>query len=167
MYWHVLISIRHILNSININLINYFMRCETFFVEHILFMQYLHFLDVVWISYKHIRLYRFHRIPLLCDHRELACTPKDPPRRFIWKNESTKLFSYIRTSIVFRQNSLNTYCWRTVWKPHMCFYILIKWIMWIECMFGGLRLGRLGKPLGGSWGNWVACNHLPGLQDIE
>ena len=26
-------------------------------------------------------LYKFHEISLLCDHQELACTPKDPPRR--------------------------------------------------------------------------------------
>ena len=25
--------------------------------------------------------YKFHKISLLCDHQELACTPKDPPRR--------------------------------------------------------------------------------------
>ena len=25
--------------------------------------------------------YKFHQIPLLCDHHELARTPKDPPRR--------------------------------------------------------------------------------------
>ena len=25
--------------------------------------------------------YKFHQISLLCDHQELACTPKDPHRR--------------------------------------------------------------------------------------
>ena len=33
-------------------------------------------------------------------------------------------------------------------------------IIWIECMLGELRLGRLGEPLGGDWGNpraWFAC----------
>ena len=52
-----------------------------FFFEHRIFMRFLDFLDVVRILYKHVRFYQFHQIPLLCDHQELACTPKDPPRR--------------------------------------------------------------------------------------
>ena len=39
-----------------------------------------YFLDDVRILYKQVS-YQFHRTPLLCGHRELACTPKDPPRR--------------------------------------------------------------------------------------
>ena len=49
---------------------------------------FLNFLDVVRILCKHVKLYQFHQIPLLCDHQELACTPKDPPRRVDMKEMS-------------------------------------------------------------------------------
>ena len=41
----------------------------------------LDFLDVVGILYKHVRSYQFHQISFLCEHHDLACTLKDPPRR--------------------------------------------------------------------------------------
>ena len=43
------------------------------------------FLDVVRILYTHVRFYQVHQMPQLCDHQELACTPKHPPRRVIAK----------------------------------------------------------------------------------
>ena len=55
------------------------------------------FWDVVGILYKHVRFYRFHQIPFLCDHHELACTAKDPPRR-VDMNESSLIF-FIRKFI--------------------------------------------------------------------
>ena len=39
------------------------------------------FVDVAGILYTHIRFYHFHQNTLLCDDQELACTPKDSPRR--------------------------------------------------------------------------------------
>ena len=44
-------------------------------------LTFLDFLDDVGIAYILERLYRIHQIQLLGDHQELACTPKDPPRR--------------------------------------------------------------------------------------
>ena len=58
-------------------------------------MRFLDFLDVVGILYKHVKYFQFHQIALLCDHQELACTSKDPPRRVDMKEMS--LFSFIRT----------------------------------------------------------------------
>ena len=37
------------------------------------------FVADVGIAYILERLYRIHQIQLLCDHQELAYTPKDPP----------------------------------------------------------------------------------------
>ena len=54
----------------------------------VVFISLLDFLDADRILYKHVRFYRFHQIPLLCDHQELACTPKDPRRRVDMKEMS-------------------------------------------------------------------------------
>ena len=43
------------------------------------------FLDFVGILYKHVGFHEFHQIQFLCDHQELACTPKDPPQRLDMK----------------------------------------------------------------------------------
>ena len=43
----------------------------------------------VWMLLEYdTRFYRFHEIALLCDHQELACTSKDPPRRVDMKDMS-------------------------------------------------------------------------------
>ena len=75
-----------------------------------------------------------------CAHVRL-CFPCITSKRVCWG----KLLSY-------RQNRLKTYSCGTVWKSHMCSYILITWIIWIECLLGELRLGRLEGALGGDWG---------------
>ena len=46
------------------------------------------FVADVGIAYILERLYRIHQIRLLCDHQELACTPKDPPWRVSMKEMS-------------------------------------------------------------------------------
>ena len=46
----------------------------------------------VRILYRHIGFYKFHQISFLCDHQELACTPKDPPRRVDMKEISLICF---------------------------------------------------------------------------
>ena len=49
-----------------------------------IFMFCFFYVAIFWISWMLLeydtRFYRFHEIQLLCDHQELACTPKDPPR---------------------------------------------------------------------------------------
>ena len=65
------------------------------------------FLDDVGIAYKHKRFYRNHQLQVLCDHQELAYTPKDPP----WRVSMTEMS--------FRNTYGNIY-WvidKTVWKP--------------------------------------------------
>ena len=64
-----------------------FVRFGTILFSNVLFlfMRCLDFLDVVRIANKHVRFYPFHQIPLLCDQQELACTPKDTPRRIDMK----------------------------------------------------------------------------------
>ena len=91
------------------------MRLGIFFIsffEIIDFMRFWNFLDVVGILYKHIRFYQFHQIQLLCDHQELACTSKDPPRRVDMKEMS--LIVLVRTFVGYRQNRLKTYSCDTV-----------------------------------------------------
>ena len=60
------------------------------FSGSVVFMTCFNLFDVVSMLYKHVRSYRFHQIPLLCDHQALACTPKDPPRRVDMKEMSFK-----------------------------------------------------------------------------
>ena len=46
-------------------------------------------LGIFWMLLEYdTRFYRFHEIALLCDHQELACTSKDPPRRVDMKEMS-------------------------------------------------------------------------------
>ena len=75
------------------------MRFWTFFFGLIDCMRFWDFLDVVGILYKHVRFFQFHQIALLCDHQELACTSKDPPRRVDMKKMSLivfyKIFGFI------------------------------------------------------------------------
>ena len=51
--------------------------------------------------------YKFHQISLLCDHQELACTPKDPPRR-VDMNEMSLICFCNQNDWVIDKN---------VWKP--------------------------------------------------
>ena len=44
------------------------------------------------------RVYQFHQTPVLCDHQDLACTPKDPPRRVDMKEISIFLRKLIDLS---------------------------------------------------------------------
>ena len=85
----------------------YLFEFGTFFFESILVSAMFGLLDVVRILYRHMMFYQFHQIPLLCDHRELACTPKDPPRRFDM-NEMGLIFFYEKIHWVIN---------KTVWKP--------------------------------------------------
>ena len=100
--------IRFILGLIGFNLINWFYEIlDLCFWQFIDFVRSLDFLDIVGILYKHIGFFQFHQIALLCDHQELACTSKDPPRRVDMKEMSLIL-------------SWKNICWvidKTVWKP--------------------------------------------------
>ena len=61
--------------------------------------------------------YKFHQISLLCDHQELACTPKDPPRR-VDMNERSLIFFIIRIielSTKPFENLLFWTCWKTAY----------------------------------------------------
>ena len=81
LYWNVWNVIRFMLDLIRFNLLNWFYEIwDLFDLEIIDFMRFVDFSDVR-ILYRHIRFHQFHQISLLCDHQELACTPKDPPRR--------------------------------------------------------------------------------------
>ena len=67
---------------------------DLFDFEIIEFMRFLDFSDVR-ILYRQLRFYKFHQISLLCDHQELACTPKDPPRR-VDMNEMSLIYFYTK-----------------------------------------------------------------------
>ena len=47
-----------------------------FFVNHLTFLDVV---DDVGVAYRQGGFYRIHQIQFLCDHQELAYTPKDPP----------------------------------------------------------------------------------------
>ena len=86
----------------------YLIEFETFFFEFIVFVRFLAFLDVVRILYyRHLKFCQFHQIPLLCDHQELACTPKDPPRRVSITQMSFGVF----------YGNIYWVIDKTVWKP--------------------------------------------------
>ena len=51
--------------------------------------------------------FQFHQIALLCDHQELACTSKDPPRRVDMKD----------MSLIFLYKNIYWVIDKTVWKP--------------------------------------------------
>ena len=53
------------------------------------------------------RFFQFHEIGLLCDHQELACTSKDPPRRVDMKE----------MSLIFWGKNISWVIEKTVWKP--------------------------------------------------
>ena len=76
--------------------------------EVVAFMTFLNFVDVVRILYKHVRLYQFHQISLLYDHQELACTPKDPPRRAGIKMSLTSFYKKMYWVVD-----------KAVWKPSL------------------------------------------------
>ena len=57
------------------------MRLGTYLVRYCFHKIVFDLLDVVRLFYKHLGLYKCHKIPLVYDHQELACTPKYPPRR--------------------------------------------------------------------------------------
>ena len=73
-------------NKSNIYLIDFMIL--GFFSETIVFIVFFDFSEAVRILYKHVRSYQLNQILLLCDHQELACTPKDPPRRIDMKELS-------------------------------------------------------------------------------
>ena len=102
-------------------------------------MRFLDFSDVR-ILYRHIRFYQFHKISLLCDHQELACTPKDPPRRVDMKE--TSVISFIRKLIELSTKPFeNLLLWHHVKTAHVLLYLNKDGLL------------RLGEPLGGDWGN--------------
>ena len=99
--------IRLILDLMRFNLLNWFYEIWDLFDFEIIAFMLWDFLNVVGILYKHIRFYKFHQIPLLCDRQELACTPKDPPRR-VDMNEISLICFYNKNHWVINKN---------VWKP--------------------------------------------------
>ena len=78
----------------------------------------------VGILYKHVRLYQFHQISLLCDHHELACTLKDPSRRVDMKQTSPISFRKKIDWVIGKQSFENLLSW-DILKPNMCSYSLI------------------------------------------
>ena len=108
LYWNVLKAIKFILDLIRCNLIKWFYE-----ILYLLFWKFIDcvrfwvFLDIVGILYKHIRFFQFHQIALLCDHQELACTSKDPPRRVDMKD----------MSLIFLYKNIYWVIDKTVWKP--------------------------------------------------
>ena len=117
------------------------------FSELIAFYEFRIFstLNVVGISFMHVRFYQFHQSSLVCDHHELACTPKDPPRRF----------DMIEMSLICFQNKKYWVIDKTVWKlalvelleNRICVFISwstqIQYIQYIVSM-----LGAIGRYLG-------------------
>ena len=86
------------------------------------FMRFLDFLDVVGILYKHVRFYQFHQIHFLCDHQELACTPKDPPCRVNMK-EMILIF-LIRTFIELSTKPFeNLLLWNRLKTAYVLLYL--------------------------------------------
>ena len=65
------------------------------------------FVADVGIAYILERLYRIHQIQLLCDHQELAYTPKDPP----WRVSMTQMSFRIIYGNIYWVIEKN------VWKP--------------------------------------------------
>ena len=61
-----------------------------------------------------IRIYQFHQISVLCYHQELACTPKDPPRR-VDMNERSLICFYNELSTKPFENLLFWACWKTAY----------------------------------------------------
>ena len=84
---------RCMLDLIRFDLLNSFYEIwDLFDLEIIEIMRFLDFFDVI-ILFRHMRFHKFHQIPLSCDHQELACTPKDPPRR-VDMNERSLIYFY-------------------------------------------------------------------------
>ena len=84
------------LDLIRFNVLNWFYEIRDLFVFEITdVMRFGDFADVVRILFQYIRFYQFHQIPLLCDHQDLACTTKDPPRRVDMNERS--LISFYKT----------------------------------------------------------------------
>ena len=127
------------------------MRFGTFFVRICCFMTFLKILDVVSILHKHVRSYQFHQIPLLCDHQELACTPKDPPRRVDMKEASL---------IVFRKNVR-----KMIELPTKPFQNLLLWNR-LKTAYGLLYLHEMNymnNHWGATWGTLRSGEHAPPL----
>ena len=110
------------------------MKC--FFLQLLIFIRFLDFLDVVRLLYKHRRLYQFHQILLLCDHQELACTLKDPPRRVDMKEisliclclrknielstkpfEDLLLWNRLKPNMTLLSQWMNHINWMCAWEP--------------------------------------------------
>ena len=96
---------------------------DLFVFEFIDYMRCWDFLvDVVRILFQQIRFYNFPQIPLLCDHQELTCTPKDPPPR-VDMNERSLFFirKYIELSTKPFEDLL---VWNLLKTAHVLLYIL-------------------------------------------
>ena len=77
--------------------------------------------------------YQLHQVPLLCDHQELACTLEDPPRR-VDVNEMS-LISFHKNNYCVIDKTVWTPTLEscgTFWKPHMCFYISIDLLLYLN-----------------------------------
>ena len=83
-----------------------FMRFGTYFISK-LFILWVFWIFLMLEYYRHIRFHKIHQIPLLCYHQELACTPKDPPRRVDMKE----------TGLISFYNKIEWTIDKTVWKP--------------------------------------------------
>ena len=112
------------------------------FFGFVVFMTSFKFLDVVSVLYKHVRFYQFHQIPLLCDHQELACTPKDPPWRVDIKNESDFFDKKTMTALASRKKkhirNFELTCIRICWVSTIniwLWYIFLNFYV-NNCVFG-------------------------------
>ena len=135
------------LDLIRFDLLNWFYELWDLFVfETIDFMRCLDFVDVVRILFQPTRFCQFHHIPLLRDHQELACTPKDSPRR-VDMNETSLIYFYFKKHWVID---------KTVWKPvlvellenRICAYIF-QYIANIFLYIVSI-LSAIGRHLGAS-----------------
>ena len=116
------------------------------------FMRFQDFLDAARILYKHISFYQCHQIRFLCDHQELACTPKDPPRRVDMK-EMCLLF-FVRQFIELSTKPFeNLLLWNRLKTAYVLWYLKKNVLYELNVCLGtqaweagGTTGRRLGEP---------------------
>ena len=82
---------------------------------------------IFWLLLEYdTRFFQCREIGLLCDHQELACTSKDPPRRVDMKE----------MNLIFWGKNISWVIEKTVWKPTLLTLLenricaLIFWLYW-------------------------------------
>ena len=77
--------------------------------------------------------YKFHQISLLCDHQELACTPKDPPRR-VDMNERSLISFCNQNHWVIDKNVRKPALLDLLARGHLRSYILIYLFFYLNTL---------------------------------